>query len=95
MLVILSAAMSTLSSQFHTTGTAVGRDFYEQLSKKKQKEGAVTITKIGIFASLLVTVLLALKFEGNIIARATSIFFGVMASAFLAPYRWPSYWKKN
>lgn len=95
MLVILSAAMSTLSSQFHTTGTAVGRDFYEQLSKKKQnKEGAVTITKVGIFASLLVTVLLALKFEGNIIARATSIFFGVMASAFLAPYSLSLYWKK-
>ncbi len=95
MLVILAAAMSTLSSQFHTTGTAIGRDFYEQLAKhRKGKEGAVTITKVGIFASLLVTVLLALKFEGNIIARATAIFFGVMASMFLAPYSLAIYWKR-
>lgn len=94
MLVILSAAMSTLSSQFHTTGTAVGRDFYEQLASRKKDGGTLTVTRIGVFASLIVTVLLSLKFEGNIIARATSIFFGVMASSFLAPYALSLYWKK-
>ncbi len=95
MLVILSAGMSTLSSQFHTIGTSIGRDFYSSgvvTREKKQKE--VMITRIGILVSILLTVLLGIKMGAGIIARATAIFFGLMASSFLAPYFASLYWKK-
>ena len=95
MLVILSAGMSTLSSQFHTIGTSIGRDFYSSgtvTKEKKQKE--ILITRIGIVFSILLTVLLGIKMGAGIIARATAIFFGLMASSFLAPYFASLYWKK-
>ena len=95
MLVILSAGMSTLSSQFHTIGTSIGRDFYSSgkvTPEKRQKE--ILITRIGIVFSILLTVLLGIKMGAGIIARATAIFFGFMASSFLAPYFASLYWKR-
>lgn len=98
MLVILSAAMSTLSSQFHAIGTSISRDILEKglMRKKKFNEGKVVLfTRIGIVFTLLVTVLLSLKISSaGIIARATAIFFGLMASCFLAPYVLGLFWKK-
>ena len=164
MLVILSAGMSTLSSQFHTIGTSFGRDFFENgimanakpavkkeiekkagigriliimgigvvvsvglallmasakmqvltiilvlafgwlilifltfYSKKDQSAkgaGGVLATRIGILVGILLTILLGLKLEGGIIARATAIFFGLMASSFLAPYTASIFWKR-
>ncbi len=94
MLVILSAAMSTLSSQYHVIGTSIGRDFYETIVEtKRSKNREVIITKIGIVVSIILTVFLALKMEEGIIARATAIFFGLMASSLLAPYIASLYWK--
>ncbi len=92
MLVILSAGMSTLSSQFHTIGTSIGRDFYSS-GKEKDSKGEMLITRIGIIIGILVTVLLSLEMGAGIIARATAIFFGLMASSFLAPYAASLYWK--
>lgn len=99
MLVILSAAMSTLSSQFHTIGTSIGRDVYEKgilkgKTDKKKKGREILITRIGIVVSILFTVFLGLILGKGVIARATAIFFGVMASSFLAPYALSLYWKK-
>ncbi len=92
MLVILSAGMSTLSSQFHTIGTAAGRDII--IGKSTNRNQDVIITKAGILVSIILTVLLGIKMEPGIIARATAIFFGLMASSFLAPYTAAIYWKK-
>lgn len=95
MLVILSAGMSTLSSQFHTIGTSIGRDFYssgKSLPGKETKE--LMITRIGIVIGILATVFLGLNMGPGIIARATAIFFGLMASSFLAPYIASLYWKR-
>jgi len=95
LLVILSAAMSTLSSQFHSIGTSIGRDFYENLVKKRHFPGQdLIITRIGIVISLIVTVLLVLNMGPGIIARATAVFFGLMASSLLAPYIATLYWKR-
>jgi Na+/proline symporter len=164
MLVILSAGMSTLSSQFHTIGTSFGRDFFENgiMANAKEKEakketgkpttlrtviifalaaiasvgialmmnsakmqvltiilvlvfawlilifltfyskkdqsakgsGGVLATRIGILVGILLTIVLGLKLEDGIIARATAIFFGLMASSFLAPYTASLFWKK-
>jgi SSS family solute:Na+ symporter len=96
-LVILSAAMSTLSSQFHAIGTAISRDIIEQgILKGKKAEGssAILISRVGVLVSLLLTVLLSMKMGGGVIARATAIFFGLMASCFLAPYTAAMFWKR-
>jgi len=87
MVTLLSAAMSTLSSQFHAMGTSIGRDVYEKWIGGKGN--SIVITKIGIMFAILVSLLLAwglpVFFEGGtaIIARGTAIFFGLCASAFL------------
>ena len=96
-LVILSAAMSTLSSQFHAIGTSVSRDIIEQgfLKDRDVKAGTVVlITRIGVLISLIVTVVLAMKMGGGVIARATAIFFGLMGSCFLAPFTAAMFWKR-
>jgi len=165
MLVILSAGMSTLSSQFHTIGTSFGRDFFENgvmanaIAKEVKNEtvkpsairtliifgaaallsvglafmmaewkiqtmiiiivlvflwlilifftfvsrqdkqaakikGGILATRIGILVGILLTVVLGLRLEEGIIARATAIFFGLMASSFLAPYTASVFWKR-
>ncbi|MBN1499621.1 MAG: sodium:solute symporter family protein [Spirochaetes bacterium] len=94
MLVILSAAMSTLSSQYHVIGTSIGRDFYEKgISKNPKKGREILINRIGILISILATVFLSLKLGDGVIATATAIFFGLMASCYLAPYIASLYWK--
>jgi len=99
MLVILSAAMSTLSSQFHAIGTSVGRDVYEygigRGRRDRRTEAAGTlITRIGIILALIMTAWFAFNMEAGVIARATAIFFGIMASCFLAPYMGVLFWKR-
>lgn len=98
MLIILSAGMSTLSSQFHTVGTSIGRDFYSSVSKttseEKREKNEMLVTRAGTFISIAAALIIALNTQGGFIARATAIFFGLMASAFLAPYIASLYWKK-
>ncbi len=74
LLALISAAMSTLSSQFHTMGTAVSRDIFEVFSKKKRN--SVLITRIGILMMISFAVFLAYSFSDQpaIIARSTAIF---------------------
>jgi solute:Na+ symporter, SSS family len=94
MLTLLSAAMSTSSSQFHTLGTAIGRDFVEKsLLAGKQFKYTVGITRIGIMLGVVVTVILAFKLPDNVIAVATAIFFGLCASTFLPAYIGTLFWK--
>lgn len=98
MVTLLSAAMSTLSSQFHAMGTAVGRDVYE--SWMGGKGNTVIINKSGILISIIISLFLAwglpLFFEGGtaIIARGTAIFFALCAAAFLPMYIGALYFKK-
>lgn len=86
MLTLLSAAMSTLSSQFHVTGSSLSYDIY--------KKRDLTLTRCGILVALVVTVYLAFKLPVSIIAVATAIFFGICAAAFLPAYVGALYWKK-
>ena len=61
LVVLLSAAMSTLSSQFHTIGTAAGRDLYEKTFKRKGN--SVYVIRIGILVGILLSAVLAFLFE--------------------------------
>ena len=85
LLTMLAAAMSTLSSQFHTLGTAMGRDVFEQITGQHGK--SISITRISIIIGLFIAVILGHYTRGGyIIARATAIFFGLCASAFLPTF---------
>ncbi|MBE0491083.1 MAG: sodium:solute symporter family protein [Sulfurospirillum sp.] len=90
---LISAAMSTLSSQFHTMGTAVGRDFFEQITTKKYN--STVITRVGIVVMIIFSVSLAYAFEKQpaIIARSTSIFFALCAAIFLPSFIGGLFWK--
>ncbi len=98
MITLLSAAMSTLSSQFHAMGTSLGRDIYEKALGKSGN--SVLITKVGILLAILLSYFLAWGlpafFEGGtaIIARGTAIFFGICAAAFLPMYFGAIYFKR-
>jgi SSS family solute:Na+ symporter len=96
-LALISAAMSTLSSQFHAMGTAVGRDIYEKALKKKGN--TIVITKTGILVGILISVLIAffankLDASMQIIATGTALFFGLCAASFLPAYISALYIKK-
>ena len=97
LLTLLAAAMSTLSSQFHVIGTSIGRDFFEK--SIGFKGSTVVVTKLGILVGILLSTFLAwlgnqLKTDIGIIAQATSIFFGLCATAFLPTYIGALYFKK-
>ncbi|MDD3343033.1 MAG: sodium:solute symporter family protein [Sulfurospirillaceae bacterium] len=91
---LISAAMSTLSSQFHTMGTAIGRDIFEQIGSKKYN--SILVTRIGVVLMIIVSVTLAYFFDKQpaIIARSTSIFFALCASIFLPTYFGGLFWKR-
>ncbi len=91
---LISAAMSTLSSQFHTMGTAVGRDLVEQLSKKELN--STLVTRIGIIVMISFAVTLAYAFDEQpaIIARSTAIFFALCAAIFLPSFIGGLFWKR-
>lgn len=93
MLIILSAAISTMSAQFHTIGTAVSRDVVSTITKKSNDTRDILIARIGIALGIIVTVILGMKLGVGVIARATAIFFGLIASSFLAPYAAAIFWK--
>ena len=85
LLTLLAAAMSTLSSQFHAVGTSIGRDVYEQVTGRHG--ASIGVTRIGIVIGIVIAVLISNYARGGyIIARATAIFFGLCASAFLPAF---------
>lgn len=97
MLTLLSAAMSTLSSQFHAMGTSIGRDFIEKGilgSHEQGSEKTVLITRCGVILAIIITVILSFKLPEGIVATATAIFFGLCASAFIPMYIGGLYWKR-
>jgi SSS family solute:Na+ symporter len=83
MLALLAAAMSTLSSLFHTMGTSVGYDLWSVVRNEK---GSLKITQVGTMVMIVVSVIIAYSLPGSIIARATVMFMGLCASAFLPAY---------
>ncbi len=93
LLTLLSAAMSTLSSQFHTMGTAIGRDICEPLSRGNSAR-TVLITRLGIVFGIVLAIVLGKLVRGNIVALATAIFFGICAATFLPAFLGGLFWKR-
>jgi len=94
MIALLSAAMSTLSAQFHLQGTALGRDIYQTLAKKTGGS-SVGVARIGIVIAVIIAVILGLILPANIIAVGTAMWFSLTAVAFLAMYVCALFWKRT
>lgn len=92
MLCILSASMSTLSSQFHTMGASVGSDIYGTY-KPRSRDKLTNVIRLGVLFSILVSYIICYMLPHDIIARGTSIFMGICAAAFLPAYFCALYWK--
>jgi len=97
LLTLLAAAMSTLSSLYHTIGTSLGRDFFEK--GLGMKRGTVLLTRLGIMIAIIVSAVLAyigneIQASFGLIAQATALFFGLCAAAFLPTYVAALYFKK-
>ena len=92
LLAMFAAAMSTLSSQYHVGGTSLGRDFYEK-GLRFGGANVVTVNRLGVFVTVLVTMIWGLVLPVSVIARATAFFFGLCAAAFLPSYFLGLYWK--
>ncbi len=85
LLTLLAAAMSTMSSQFHTLGTSFGRDVFENITKSSGH--SIAITRFGIIVGIVIAVWISYSWrQSTFIARATAIFFGLCASAFLPAF---------
>jgi solute:Na+ symporter, SSS family len=86
-LALLAAAMSTLSSQLHTIGTAAGRDLFERLTGRGAGEPSVLVIRLAVTLGLIIAVTIAYTVRQEyVIARFTAIFFGLCAAAFLPAY---------
>ncbi len=83
MLTLLSAAMSTLSSLYHTMGTALVCDIW---GRGQRCAMSLRANQIGCIIMMILSVILALAMPASIIARATAMFMGLCASAFLPAF---------
>lgn len=95
MIVAISAGMSTISSQFHTIGTAVSKDLF--INKSRDEKSTMLITRIGLIIAIVVTILLAYmlpKVWNGAIVISTGLFFGICASSFLPLYIGALYFRK-
>ena len=90
MLTLLSAAMSTISTQFHVQGSSISHDIYGVL--KGHKRDSLKVTRIGILIAIIIAVVLAFILPENIVAQGTGIFFGICAAAFLPVYICALFW---
>jgi SSS family solute:Na+ symporter len=93
LMTLLSAAMSTLSSQFHTMGTAIGRDIFETVTGGHSSR-SVLITRLGIVVGIITAIILGKYVRGNIIAIATAVFFGLCAASFLPAFLTGLFWRR-
>ena len=91
MLALLAAAMSTLSSLFHTMGTTIG---YDLNVKMKDSKPSIRAIQAGTVIMIVVSTIVAYMMPGNIIARATVMFMGLCAAAFIPAFAYALYCKK-
>lgn len=89
---LLSAAMSTLSGQFHIISTSASYDLNPRKGASDRR--TLLIARFGTLFGFAVTILLAFQLPLGVIAIATALFFGMCSSAFLPMYTAALYWPK-
>jgi len=95
LVLLLAAGMSTISSQFHAIGTAVGRDLFN--NENKDEKTVMLLSKLGILIAIIFTIILAYVLPNiwdGAIGISTGLFFGLCGAAFLPMYFGALYWKK-
>ncbi len=96
LLTLISAGISTSSAQFHTIGTALGKDVIEDNITKDPKKKVNTLLwkRIGIAIAIVFTFTLGIYvFPPGIVAKGTAFFFAIAAAAFLAPTIGALFWR--
>jgi SSS family solute:Na+ symporter len=83
MLTLLSAAMSTLSALYHAMGTALICDLW---GRGRECALSMKAHQAGIVIMMVLSTILAFLLPINIIARATVMFMGLCACAFLPAF---------
>ena len=91
-LTLIAAALSTLCSLYHVIGAAVGHDLYVGLFPNRRDH--LGIIRAGVVFGIFCSLFLGFVLPGSIIARATAMFMGVCAAAFLPAYIASVYWKR-
>ncbi|WP_027181475.1 sodium:solute symporter family protein [Oleidesulfovibrio alaskensis] len=91
LLAMMAAAMSTMSGQYHTGGTALGHDIITRTLGRKQQ--GLAANRIGVVITILASLVWAWVLPGSVIARATAFFFGLCAATFLPAYSLGLYWR--
>lgn len=84
---IVSAAMSTLSAQFHTIGAAVGRDLISKDYNSDDKD--MLSSKLGMLVGIVLTIALSYflpKIWDAAIGISTGLFFGLCGASFIPMY---------
>lgn len=87
LVVLLAAGMSTISSQLHAIGTAVGRDIIN--TEGKSEKTSMLISRLGVLVAIVVTIFLSYWLPSvwnDAIAISTGLFFGLCGAAFLPMY---------
>lgn len=94
LLSLIAAAMSTISSQLHTQGSAFGVDIYGTLRRKAKQIDQISITRLGILIAVILAIIIAFVLPGSVVALGTTLFFEICAAAFLPVFLGALYWKK-
>ncbi len=94
LLSLIAAAMSTISSQLHTQGSAFGVDIYGTLRNKAKQIDQISITRFGILIAVLLAIIMAFLLPGSIVALGTTLFFEICAASFLPVFLLSLYWKR-
>lgn len=99
MITLLAAAMSTSSGQLHAMGTSFGRDVFSKTKysadyKENKTTKGIISSRIGILIGVALSFVLGYYLPISIVARATSLFFGLCAATFLPMYILGLFWKR-
>ena len=95
LLTLISAGISTSSAQFHTIGTSIGKDVYEDnIAKNRKTKNTLLWKRVGIAVSIIITFILGIFIlPAGMIAKCTAFFFAIAAGTFLAPTIGALFWR--
>ncbi len=100
-LALLCASISTMSALLHSMGASGGYDIMTHVQRKRGKikndedYRSLRTNRIVTMIMMIVVVILAFVMPSNIIAKATSIFMGLMAATLLPAYIYALWCKKE